>query len=85
MRSVNIPRLFRVRPDKEEKIKLIKDLSIKEREEVFAAVARVLQATACEAYVEGYRHYTQVENTHSHSTVLHVGSAVAVQGNEQSH
>lgn len=43
MRSVNIPRLFRVRPDREEKIKLIKDLSIKEREEVFAAVARVLR------------------------------------------
>ncbi len=61
MRSVNIPRLFRVRPDREEKrreekIKLIKDLSIKEREEVFAAVARVLQGAACEAYVEGSRH-----------------------------
>lgn len=56
MRSVNIPRLFRVKPDREEKIKIIKDFSIKEREEVFAAVARVLQGAACEAYVEGSRH-----------------------------
>ncbi len=57
MRSVNIPRLFRVRPDREEKkIKLIKDLSIKEREEVFAAVARVLQGPLARLMSKGSRH-----------------------------
>ncbi|GAA4158594.1 hypothetical protein [Shinella granuli] len=41
----------------EEKIKIIKDLSIEEREEVFADIARVLERTAHEAYVEGNRHF----------------------------
>jgi urease accessory protein UreE len=41
----------------EEKIKLIKDLSIDEREEVFVDIARVLEGTAREAYVEGNRHF----------------------------
>lgn len=39
----------------EEKIKIIKDLSIEEREEVFADIARVLEGAAREAYVEGNR------------------------------
>jgi hypothetical protein len=41
----------------EEKIKIIKDLSIEEREEVFADIARVLEGTAREAFVEGNRHF----------------------------
>jgi len=41
----------------EEKIKIIKDLSIEEREEVFADIARVLEGTAYEAFVEGNRHF----------------------------
>lgn len=41
----------------EEKIKIIKDLSIEERKEVFVDVARVLEGTAHEAYVEGNRHF----------------------------
>ena len=41
----------------EEKIKIIKDLSIEEREEVFADIARALEGTAREAYVEGNRHF----------------------------
>ena len=41
----------------EEKIEIIKDLSIEEREEVFADIARVLEGTAREAYVEGNRHF----------------------------
>ncbi len=41
----------------EEKIKIIKDLSIEEREEVIADIARVLEGTAQEAYVEGNRHF----------------------------
>ncbi|MDP9734944.1 UNVERIFIED_ORG: SHS2 domain-containing protein [Rhizobium sp. SORGH_AS260] len=41
----------------EEKMKIIKDLSIEEREEVFVDVARVLEGTAYEAYVEGNRHF----------------------------
>ncbi len=41
----------------EEKIKIIKDLSIEEREEVFADIARVLEGTAREAFVEGNRQF----------------------------
>jgi UDP-2,3-diacylglucosamine pyrophosphatase LpxH len=41
----------------EEKIKIMKDLSIEEREEVFVDIARVLERTAREAYVEGNRHF----------------------------
>lgn len=41
----------------EEKIQMMKDLSIEEREEVFADIARVLEGTAHEAYVEGNRHF----------------------------
>ena len=57
MSSVIIPRLSGVRSRMEEKIKIIKDLSIEEREEVFADIARVLEGTAREAYVEGNRHF----------------------------
>lgn len=41
----------------EEKITLIKDLSTEEREEVFADIARVLEGTAREAFIEGNRHF----------------------------
>ncbi len=41
----------------EEKIKIIKDLSIEEREEVFFDIARVLEGTSREAFVEGNRHF----------------------------
>ncbi len=41
----------------EEKIKIIKDLSIEEREEVFVDIARVLEGTSREAFVEGNRHF----------------------------
>lgn len=40
----------------EEKNRLIKDLSIQEREDLFADIARVLEDTSHEAYVEGKRH-----------------------------
>ena len=41
-----IARLVQSEIDMEEKIKIIKDLSIEEREEVFADIARVLEGTA---------------------------------------
>jgi len=41
----------------EEKIKIIEDLSIEEREEVFADIAHVVEVAAREAYVEGNRHF----------------------------
>lgn len=40
-----------------EKLKIINDLSIEEREEVFVDIARVLEGAAREAYVEGNRHF----------------------------
>ncbi|TCL65869.1 hypothetical protein EV286_112190 [Rhizobium sp. BK251] len=57
MSSVTITRLSGVRSRMEEKIKVIEDLSIEEREEVFADIAHVLEAAAREAYVEGNRHF----------------------------
>jgi hypothetical protein len=41
----------------EEKINIGNDLSIEEREEVFVDVARVLERTAREAFVEGNKHF----------------------------
>ncbi|MGK6314317.1 hypothetical protein [Neorhizobium sp. DT-125] len=41
----------------EEQIDSIKDLSIEEREEVFVDIARILEGTAREAFVEGNRHF----------------------------
>ncbi|MBB3593196.1 hypothetical protein FHX08_003599 [Rhizobium sp. BK529] len=41
----------------EEKIKIIKDLSIEEREEIFVDIARILEGTAREAFVEGDRRF----------------------------
>ncbi|MBB3452720.1 hypothetical protein FHT86_000976 [Rhizobium sp. BK313] len=41
----------------EEKIKIIENLSIEEREEVFVDIARVLEGTAREAFVEGERRF----------------------------
>ncbi len=41
----------------EEKIKIIKDLSVEEREDVFVDIARMLEGTAREAFVEGNRHF----------------------------
>lgn len=41
----------------EEKINIINDLSIEEREEVFVDIARMLEGTAREAFVEGNRHF----------------------------
>ncbi len=55
MSSDSIARLYGVRLRMEEKIKIIKDLSIEEREEVFVDVARKLDGAAHEAYAEGNR------------------------------
>jgi len=41
----------------EEKNRLIKDLSVEEREDLFADIARILADTSHEAYVEGNRHF----------------------------
>lgn len=41
----------------EEKINIINDLSIEEREEVLVDIARMLEGTAREAFVEGNRHF----------------------------
>jgi|APAra7269096714_1048519.scaffolds.fasta_scaffold05328_8 hypothetical protein len=41
----------------EEKIKIIRDLSIEEREEVFVDIARILEGTAQEALVHGDRRF----------------------------
>jgi hypothetical protein len=41
----------------EEKIKIIKDLSVEEREEVFVDIARVLDGTAYEAFAHGDRRF----------------------------
>ncbi|MBB4146176.1 hypothetical protein [Rhizobium rhizoryzae] len=41
----------------EEKIKIIRDLSVEEREDVFVDLARILEGTAREAFVEGNRHF----------------------------
>ncbi len=41
----------------EEKINIGNDLSIEEREEVFVDVARLLEHTAREAFVEGNKHF----------------------------
>ncbi|MBB3644449.1 hypothetical protein FHX14_000608 [Rhizobium sp. BK619] len=51
----------------EEKIKIIKDLSIEEREEVFADVARVLEGTAHEAHSEGNRHFAALSANMAHA------------------
>ncbi|WP_264319355.1 hypothetical protein [Rhizobium terrae] len=36
---------------------MIKDLDVEEREQVFTDVARVLENTACEVFIEGHRHF----------------------------
>lgn len=41
----------------EERINTIKDLDIEEREEVFVDIARALEHTARDAFIEGDRHY----------------------------
>jgi ABC-type Zn uptake system ZnuABC Zn-binding protein ZnuA len=41
----------------EEKIKTIKDLDVEEREEVFVDIARALESTARDAFIEGHRHF----------------------------
>ncbi len=47
----------------EEKINIINDLSIEEREEVFVDIARMLEGTAREAFVEGNRHFAALSPT----------------------
>ncbi|QKK32942.1 hypothetical protein FE844_025280 (plasmid) [Rhizobium indicum] len=46
----------------EEKSNLIKDLSIEEREEIFVDIARTLEDTAREAFVEGNTHFAAISN-----------------------
>ncbi|MBX4861817.1 hypothetical protein G9X64_03060 [Rhizobium sophorae] len=46
----------------EENTKLIKDLSIAEREEIFVDIARTLEDTAREALVEGNTHFAAISN-----------------------
>jgi hypothetical protein len=41
----------------EEKINMIKDLDVEEREEVFVDVARAIENTARDALIEGHRHF----------------------------
>ncbi|OHV77161.1 hypothetical protein [Rhizobium sp. LCM 4573] len=41
----------------EEKINTIKDLNVEDREEVFVDIARVLENTARDAFIEGHRHF----------------------------
>ena len=43
--------------DMKEKSEIIKDLSIEEREEVFVDIARTLEGTAREAFVEGNQQF----------------------------
>ncbi|MGK9051467.1 hypothetical protein [Xaviernesmea oryzae] len=46
----------------EEKIKFIKDLDIEEREEVLSDIARALENTAREAFIEGDRHFAALSS-----------------------
>ncbi|WP_027686576.1 hypothetical protein [Rhizobium leguminosarum] len=46
----------------EEKTNIIKDLSIEEREEILVDIARTLEDTAREAYVEGNTHFAALSN-----------------------
>ncbi|NKK76861.1 hypothetical protein [Rhizobium leguminosarum] len=46
----------------EEKTNLIKDLSIEEREEILVDIARTLEDTAREAFVEGNTHFAALSN-----------------------
>lgn len=46
--------------DMEEKITIIKDLSIEEREEAFVDIARILEDAAREAFVEGNRSFAAI-------------------------
>lgn len=45
-----------------EKINIINDLSIEEREQIFVDIARVLEGTAREAFVEGNRHFAALSS-----------------------
>jgi len=44
----------------EEKINVIKDLEVEEREEVFLDIARALENTARGAFIEGDRHFAAI-------------------------
>ncbi|MBY5829749.1 hypothetical protein ELI13_25755 (plasmid) [Rhizobium ruizarguesonis] len=46
----------------EEKTNIIKDLSIEEREEILVDIARTLEETAREAYVEGNTQFAALSN-----------------------
>ncbi|MBY2933627.1 hypothetical protein [Rhizobium leguminosarum] len=46
----------------EEKTSIIKDLSIEEREEILVDIARTLEDTAREAFVEGNTHFAALSN-----------------------
>ncbi|ACS59254.1 MULTISPECIES: hypothetical protein [Rhizobium] len=46
----------------EEKTNIIKDLSIEEREEILVDIARTLEDTAREAFVEGNTHFAALSN-----------------------
>jgi len=46
----------------EEKINVIKNLSIEEREEALVDIARLLEGTAREAFIEGNRHFAALSN-----------------------
>ncbi|ACI58502.1 hypothetical protein GGI64_001817 [Rhizobium leguminosarum] len=46
----------------EEMTKIIKDLSIEEREEIFVDIARTLEDTAREALVEGNMQFAEISN-----------------------
>ncbi|MGR9208059.1 hypothetical protein ACU8MG_28170 (plasmid) [Rhizobium leguminosarum] len=46
----------------EEKTNIITDLSIEEREEILVDIARTLEDTAREAYVEGNTHFATLSN-----------------------
>jgi hypothetical protein len=46
----------------EEKISVIKNLSVEEREETLIDIARILEDTAREAFVEGNKHFAVLSN-----------------------
>lgn len=69
----------------EEKNRLIKDLSIQEREDLFADIARDLEDTSHEAYVEGRRHFAAFSANMAQAIRINAGELARddVQGAER--
>lgn len=57
----------------DEKINTIKDLDVEEREEVFVEIARALENTARDAFIEGHRYFALMSTNMAEAIRLNAG------------